>query len=77
MDVAGNVREWPRSLPLDYPYRADDEREAASASSERAVRSGSFDMGGGFVRAARRGRAAADYNAGVIGFRVVVSASSS
>ncbi|HJN45519.1 MAG: hypothetical protein CL477_14860 [Acidobacteria bacterium] len=77
LDVAGNVWEWTRSVPLDYPYRADDGREDTSASQERALRSGSFDMNGGFVRPARRGRTTVDYSAGIIGFRVVVSASSS
>jgi formylglycine-generating enzyme required for sulfatase activity len=77
LDVAGNVWEWTRSVPLDYPYRADDGRENVGASNERAVRSGSFDVDESLVRAARRGRTTGDYSAGTIGFRVVVSPFSS
>ena len=41
-DMAGNVAEWTRSLPLEYPYAEGDGRNAVNAGGRRVVRGGSF-----------------------------------
>ena len=55
-DMAGNVREWTRSLKLDYPYDAARAEDLA-ATGKRAVRGGSYQrifVGAERVRAANR-----------------------
>jgi formylglycine-generating enzyme required for sulfatase activity len=78
-DMAGNVWEWTSSLLKDYPYRADDGREALDASSYRVLRGGSFRSKARYARCAYR----EDYRPwalsnpldwSYIGFRVVVAA---
>jgi formylglycine-generating enzyme required for sulfatase activity len=45
LDMAGNAREWTRSLKLPYPYVAAS-AEDANASGARAVRGGSAKRDG-------------------------------
>jgi formylglycine-generating enzyme required for sulfatase activity len=55
-DMAGNVREWTRSLKLDYPYVAARAEDLA-ATGKRAIRGGSYQrlfVGAERVRAANR-----------------------
>lgn len=70
LDMAGNVWEWTSSLYKDYPYKADDGREAPKTEDHRTLRGGSFTyFGDNNIRCAAR-------NNGVsrdpdFGFRVV------
>ncbi|MEN6426605.1 MAG: SUMF1/EgtB/PvdO family nonheme iron enzyme [Phycisphaerales bacterium] len=41
-DMHGNVWEWTQSVYKPYPYRADDGRNAPSATGPRVVRGGSW-----------------------------------
>jgi formylglycine-generating enzyme required for sulfatase activity len=41
-DMAGNVCEWTRSIDRPYPYRSNDEREAAGGDEPRVQRGGAF-----------------------------------
>jgi formylglycine-generating enzyme required for sulfatase activity len=69
--LIGNVWEWCSSLYANYPYRADDGREGASAEGWRVLRGGSwFDMEWG-ARAARRLSGQPDSASRNTGFRVV------
>ena len=73
-DMAGNVREWTRSLPYVYPYDPRDGREDEDAKGGRVLRGGSFGDSRRLVRCTFRGafvfrKLLRGYN----GFRVVVS----
>jgi formylglycine-generating enzyme required for sulfatase activity len=56
LDMAGNVREWTRSIYRDYPYDPNDGREDLEAEGSRVLRGGAFFSGRWFVRCACRGR---------------------
>ena len=84
LDMAGNVREWTRSLwgqegeepDFEYPYDPQDGRENPEAGDDvrRVVRGGSWNDGRyGFRCAFREGYIRPDYGHNTLGFRVVVS----
>ena len=78
LDMAGNVWEWTRSQYTAYPYNADDGRENLEPGNvRRVVRGGSFRDFDFSVRAASRGGGTPDYRDDDVGFRLVVSCSSS
>jgi formylglycine-generating enzyme required for sulfatase activity len=70
-DMAGNVWEWTSSLSKPYPYIAEDGREDAAASGNRALRGGSWLNGGLVVRCAVRYVFFLDLRGDLVGFRVV------
>jgi formylglycine-generating enzyme required for sulfatase activity len=73
-DMAGNVREWTRSLKLNYPYDAAKAEDPA-ATGPRAVRGGSYQrlfVGAERVRAANREEADPTHLDEYTGFRVAV-----
>jgi len=82
-DMSGNVWEWTRSLwgkdiftpEFRYPYGPFDGRENLDAGDDyaRVVRGGSFNNGGGNVRAAIRDRGNPGSRSRGNGFRVVFS----
>lgn len=77
-NMAGNVWEWTNSLDRAYPYQADDGREdeteaGASASWERVVRGGSWDLNPSLARTAERVGFNPDHRTSLIGFRLVVA----
>jgi formylglycine-generating enzyme required for sulfatase activity len=83
MDMAGNVKEWTRSLwgeygyrppTFKYPYRPDDGREDMEAPDDicRVLRGGSFDHFRWDVRCARRHWHDPNLSNWVIGFRVMM-----
>jgi formylglycine-generating enzyme required for sulfatase activity len=82
MDMAGNVREWTRSLwgkswqrpDYGYPYRSTDGRENPDAGPEvaRVLRGGAFYDGHRGVRCASRDWLNPYGSGRFIGFRVVV-----
>jgi formylglycine-generating enzyme required for sulfatase activity len=74
VDMAGNVREWTRSLKKSYPYDSTDGREDPDAKGGRVLRGGSWDPVRRIVRCAYRRRGFPDDFFGpYFGFRVVVS----
>ena len=79
LDMAGNVREWTRSLwGFTYPYQPDDGREDLDAPSDtgRVVRGGSFFTPSvRFASAAHRDYLMPDAHSFHGGFRVAVSSS--
>jgi formylglycine-generating enzyme required for sulfatase activity len=73
-DMAGNVREWTRSLKLDYPYIAAKAEDLA-ATGRRAIRGGSYErlfVGAERVRAANREDAEPNSFDRYTGFRVAL-----
>ena len=73
-DMAGNVREWTRSLKLEYPYVAAKAEDPA-ATGRRAIRGGSYErlfVGAERVRAANREDAEPDTFDRYTGFRVAL-----
>lgn len=82
-DMAGNVREWTRSLwgndlgrpQFGYPYQPGGDREELAASAEvlRVVRGGAFHDTSMFVRCAYRNWIYPVFRSVDIGFRVVLS----
>jgi formylglycine-generating enzyme required for sulfatase activity len=74
-DMAGNVREWTRSLKLAYPYDAT-KAEVPAATGPRAVRGGSAKrivVGAERVRAANREEMDPNELDTYTGFRVALS----
>ena len=77
LDMSGNVWEWTRSIKKDYPYNPEDGREDLSSKDDRVLRGGAFYDDQSSVRCAyRRGLSPLNWNDD-IGFRLVVSPSSS
>jgi len=72
-DMAGNVWECTHSLWKDYPYKANDGREAEKASGRRVLRGGSFYNFEGNARCAYRDDYLIDDFDSGVGFRVVAS----
>jgi len=76
-EMSGNVWEWCLSKYADYPY-ADDRRNLADGSGDApVVRGGSFDNFQRLVRCPVRNFNGPDFRDGSIGFRVVLSSSTS
>ena len=79
LDMAGNVWEWTSSIPMLYPYDADDGREAdqdieyGSKWPERVWRGGTWTNGYSWLRASLRYRSVANYWNNNLGFRCAAS----
>jgi formylglycine-generating enzyme required for sulfatase activity len=73
LDMSGNVWEWTRSRPNNYPYRPNDGREEMRTSKAvpRVIRGGSFQTTD--VRAARRNFGMETERTNFTGFRLVVA----
>ena len=71
-DMVGNVWEWTHSLFKNYPYEADDGREAENVSGDHVQRGGSFIGTDQFARSASRYRGDPSF-LDFVGFRVVVA----
>jgi formylglycine-generating enzyme required for sulfatase activity len=71
-DMAGNVREWTRSLYKSYPYDAYDGREDMEVDGARVIRGGTIDYNWNSVRAAVRFWHDPDYRVHYSGFRIVI-----
>jgi len=86
-DMSGNVWEWTRSLwgkawgepEFKYPYNPQDGREALrqDPTIQQVLRGGAFDAESRYVRCANRHRESQGFGSLKIGFRVVVSSSTS
>ncbi|MEF8768803.1 SUMF1/EgtB/PvdO family nonheme iron enzyme [Candidatus Accumulibacter contiguus] len=77
-DMVGNVREWTRSLYLDYPYDpADPKRENLNADdgAERVVRGGAWFFHRAGARCTSRHRLRLGDRFVNLGFRVVLRSS--
>lgn len=72
-DMAGNVWEWTSSQYRDYPYQADDGREAETTQGAVVIRGGSFDDVDFAVRCAYRQSYSANFKGDHGGFRVVIA----
>jgi formylglycine-generating enzyme required for sulfatase activity len=72
-DMSGNVWEWTRSIRKEYPYDANDGREAENVSGRRVLRGGSFLDNQRLARCAVRGDRVVDNLFNDVGFRVVAS----
>ena len=78
-DIAGNVREWTRSLYRAYPYVAAEAEDDDDLTGNRAVRGGSYKRCGRSVycgpervRASSRQQLAPDEGDDETGFRIVL-----
>lgn len=80
-DMSGNVWDWTRSRWGDYPYPQSGQtlrdREDPKAGGSRVLRGGAFDLIPRYVRCAYRNYYAPDARDDYLGFRVVLSPSSS
>jgi formylglycine-generating enzyme required for sulfatase activity len=72
-DMAGNVYEWTRSLPKDYPYVPADGREDLESGFIQVARGGSWFSGGRLARCACRSRRFPFFGRSTVGFRVGAS----
>jgi formylglycine-generating enzyme required for sulfatase activity len=71
-EMAGNVWEWTRSEPRDYPYMAGDGRELLDpAIGRRVLRGGAWWRDLDSLRCAARYWSLPDNRGGYYGFRVV------
>jgi formylglycine-generating enzyme required for sulfatase activity len=77
LDLSGNVWEWTRSVYEEYPYKFEDGREDLNSKNPRVLRGGAFVSLQNYVRWAYRYRFDPYYGSLSIGFRLVVSPSSS
>ncbi len=68
-DVLGNAWEWTSSASRDYPYSSRDGREGADLQSDRAVRGGSWNSTGKFLRTANRNNLPSTATSDLVGFR--------
>jgi formylglycine-generating enzyme len=78
LDMAGNVWEWTNSIYREYPYDADDGREANTGERgdlRRVLRGGSWYFYSEYLRSASRDNNFPDRNSSNNGFRCVRSAS--
>jgi formylglycine-generating enzyme required for sulfatase activity len=76
LDMSGNVHEWTNSFYFDYPYDAEDGREAPgnrNDSTWRVVRGGSWIDEEYFARAANRFWIDPTVKSIDVGFRCVLS----
>ncbi len=73
LDLCGNVFEWTTSLLRDYPYLADDGREAPEKAGSRIFRGGSFNTPAAFSRCAFRSHFYPHAGYDWVGFRVCTS----
>lgn len=69
LDMAGNVWEWTSSLFKEYPYTAQDGREALDSGEQRALRGGAFFYNRYDVRCAVRSRYRPEGKHYLVGFR--------
>lgn len=80
-EMSGNVWEWTRSLRGNYPYPDDEtergKREDVRVKGSRVLRGGAFILSAFYVRCAFRLFNVPIFRDDFIGFRVVVSPSSS
>jgi serine/threonine-protein kinase len=72
-DMVGNVNEWVSSLPMGYPYDADDGREDLSASGARVLRGGSWFIQGYVYSAYRNNQVGPGLTDISVGFRCALS----
>ena len=68
-DLAGNVAEWTSTLAKPYPYVGTDGREAATSSSLRIFRGGSFIDTSWALRGSYRGKGNPVFRGHFLGFR--------
>ncbi len=79
LDMSGNVWEWTSTVPLQYPYNENDEREAqyditdGEKWPERILRGGPWNAGLGYQRSNYRYRAPGSYYNMNMGIRCAVS----
>lgn len=75
-ELAGNVREWTRSLDGEYPYPTKPEerkrREALDVSGTRVLRGGAFVHGPELIQCTSRRRYDQHQSYRLIGFRVAI-----
>lgn len=73
LDMAGNVREWTRSILKEYPYDPEDGREELLTAPQaiRVVRGGAYNSERFDVRCARRCGDNPDTVSYKLGFRIV------
>jgi formylglycine-generating enzyme required for sulfatase activity len=71
-DMGGNVWEWCSSRMAEYPYQADDGREAPEGSGLRVVRGGAYDNTRDVARCTHRHGVEAEACISLIGFRVAM-----
>ncbi len=72
-DMSGNVWEWMRSVPKNYPYRASDDKEEETKGDLRALRGGAFGNNHLSVRCSYRYSYDPSYWFNFFGFRVAVA----
>jgi formylglycine-generating enzyme required for sulfatase activity len=76
LDMAGNVWEWTSSIYRDYPYNANDGREAETGERtdlRRVLRGGSWYFYSEYLRSASRDNNLPNTNSSNNGFRCVRS----
>jgi formylglycine-generating enzyme required for sulfatase activity len=71
-EMSGNVWEWTRSRPADYPYDPLDGREDPASDSPRVLRGGAYLNVAAYVRCAVRDWYYPSFRHWYLGFRVVL-----
>jgi formylglycine-generating enzyme required for sulfatase activity len=74
--MSGNLWEWTRSVPKDYPYVRDEEKAEELDQPARILRGGCFDNLFGSVRCAVRLKLGPPDWFWDLGFRFVILPSS-